>query len=293
MITGLFWPIFIFCALGVFLILMVYRIIMIIRQPVHLRWELAPIPYGKVRDIHNNSHFEEYGKQHKKQQKSLTAIIVYMAGEIFLQKRVWKNNRALWPFTSSLHIGIYLVILSMLFHVINALLIISNPSVIILDSFKYVAATIALAGYLVGCLGAIGLILKRLLDGNLRQFTNFSMYFKLLFLSLIFVSGIFAWFYSADFAGEMSIFTRDVFTLNTDITLTTPLAVHIIVSFLFVVYLPLTDMAHFITKFFTYHDVLWDDTTLNKNMELKLDVLKSLTSNWSADHAKKDSRNKR
>ena len=59
----------------------------------------------------------------------------------------------------------------------------------------------------------------------------------------------------------MSLFTRNLLTLDSAITVATPLAVHLIISLLFLIYLPLTDMAHFITKYFTYHAVRWNDDT--------------------------------
>jgi nitrate reductase gamma subunit len=273
-----------------FILICTAKVIKIARMPEHLRWELAPIPHEKEKKKYSGSYLDE---REEKRRKSLVGVVIYMAKEIFLQKGVWKNNRSLWPFSFSMHIGIYLVILSILLYLINALLIIANASASILDTFQGIAAVIALAGYILASLGATGLFFKRLTDSNFRAYSSFSIFFKLFFLMAVFISGIFAWFSTADFAVTTSLFTRNVLTLDTAITITMSLKVHIIISLLFLIYLPLTDMVHFITKYFMYHAVRWDDEPLNKKMELKLNILKNQTSSWSADHAKKSNGLKR
>ncbi len=279
--TGYFWHIFVFSILFIFLALMIYRILSIIRMPTHLRWELAPIPLAKEKKKPNNSQLEKWQKQ---RHKSLVAVISYMAQEMFFQKTVRKNNQGLWPFTLSMHIGIYLVILSVLLHIVNALFIITSVNGFTIDIFKSITAIIALTGYILGGFGAISLIFKRFIDTNFRAYSSFTVYFRLVFLAAIFISGIFTWFYSPDFASESSMFTRNLFTLDSGISLTTSLMVHVIILLLFLLYLPLTDMTHFITKYFTYHAVRWNDEPLNLKMEAKLIRLQNQTSKWSAPH---------
>ena len=288
--TGFFWHIFIFSALFVFLVLMAYRILSIVRLPVHLRWELAPIPYEKEKYSYGGSYLEEFEWWRKKRSKSLLRVIIYMAGEIFLLKGIWKNNRGLWPFSFALHTGIYLVIVSIVFHVINAIFIITGVPSAVLDVFKGIAAVVGIIGYILGSLGAVGLILKRSLDANYKAFSSFSVYFKLVFLAAVFISGIIAWATSTDFATGMSLFTRDFFKLDSNITATIPIASHLIISLLFLIYLPLTDMAHFITKYFTYHSVRWDDEPKDEKMIATLNSLMSQPVYWSADHIGADGR---
>ena len=281
---GFFWQIFIFSIFFIFLVLLVYRILNILRMPMHLRWELAPIPHKKEKKKSNSLHLEQHIYSEKKHPKSLAGIAVFMAEEIFLFKGVWKNNRTLWPFSLSMHLGIYLVVISAVLHCINAMLLIAGSSAAVLDVIRAIAAVVALAGYILGTLGAIGLILKRTLDTNLKNFGSFSVYFRLVFLAAIFISGVIAWFYTGDFALTMSVFSRDLFTLNSAITTNISLAVHLIISLLFVLYLPFTDMTHFITKYFTYHAVRWNDAPLDRKIAAGIDRLKTQTSTWSAAH---------
>ena len=289
--TGFFWHFFIFIIFFLFLVIMAYRILSILRMPVHLRWELAPIPHDKERYRYGGSYLEEHEWWRKKQRRSYLPVIAYMAGEILFMKGVWKNNRSLWPFSFTLHTGIYLVIISLILHFINAMFIISGTPAAVLDVFRGIASVVAIAGCIVGGFGAVGLMLKRYLDKNYHAYSSFTAYFKLIFLAAIFISGIIAWAVSGNYATEMSVFTRDLFTLDSGITATGALASNIIILWLFILYLPFTDMVHFITKFFTHHSVRWDDEPKDEKMVAKLRGLISQPLSWSGPHVKSDRSN--
>jgi nitrate reductase gamma subunit len=283
--SGIFWHAFSFGAISIFLILAVYRVMAIIRQPVHLRWELSPIPHEKGKGIYGGSYLEEFEWWRKPRKHSLVAPIVYMLREIFLMKGVWKNRRSLWPFSYSLHAGIYLIIITVLLHIVNAVFIITDVPVSVLDVFQHIASITAIAGYILGTLGSIGLILKRRLDSNYRPFTMRSMYFRLAFLGAVFVSGIWVWCATTAYASEMSRFVKNLITLDNGITAAPPLATHIIISLLFIIYLPLTDMLHFITKYFTHHAVRWNDAPMDEKLNKKMLGLVTRPIGWSAPHA--------
>jgi hypothetical protein len=53
-------------------------------------------------------------------------------------------------------------------------------------------------------------------------------------------------------------------------------------------YLPLTDMAHFITKYFTYHAVRWNDAPQDKEMVKELHEMINQPVSWSAGHVRAD-----
>jgi nitrate reductase gamma subunit len=283
--SGIFWQVFTFSAIFIFLVVAGYRILDITRQPIHLRWELAPIPHEKGKGKYGGSYLEEYEWWRKPRRRLRAAPIIYMLQEIFLMRGIWKNNRSLWPFSSLLHAGIYLSVITLFLHIVNALFIITSVSNSILNVFQNIASVMALAGYLAGGLGALSLILKRRLDSNYRPFTTLPMYFRLIFLIAVFFSGIRAWFEAGNFAAAMSNFLKNLFTLNIDATTTIALSVHIIISLLFIVYLPFTDMLHFIAKYFTYHAVRWNDEPLNRKMDEKLQELIGQPNRWSARHA--------
>jgi nitrate reductase gamma subunit len=283
--SGIFWHIFTFGAILISLVLAVYRILVIIRKPVHLRWELAPIPHERGRAKYGGSYLEEYEWWRKPRRHSRIAPIKYMLQEIFLMRGIWKNNRSLWPFSSLLHAGIYLFVITLFLNGVNAVFIITGAPTQIIGVFQNITSALALAGYLTGGLGAISLILKRRLDANYRPFTTPAMYFKLGFLAAVFISGIGAWAATPAYASETSQYVKNLITLDSGITATPALAAHIIISLLFIAYLPFTDMLHFIAKYFTHHAVRWDDKPLDETMSKKLERLITRPVSWSAPHA--------
>ncbi|MCJ7654792.1 MAG: respiratory nitrate reductase subunit gamma [Dehalococcoidia bacterium] len=281
---GIVWHIFAFGVIGIFLIVVTYRTLAIVRLPVHLRWELAPIPHEKGKVQYGGSYLEEYEWWKKPRRRSRIAPIIYMAKEIFLFRGVWEHNRALWPLTFAFHTGIYLIAGMLLLSVINAVFIIAEVPLYVLNVSLGIASVFALGGYLLGSLGAIGLILKRALDSNLRPFNTITKYFNLVFLGAVFISGACAWFSSPDFASEMSLFIKCLITIDASVTLTFSLSLHVVISLLFILYLPWTDMIHFIAKYFTYHEIRWNDAPQDEKMERELRGLLAQPVSWSAAH---------
>jgi nitrate reductase gamma subunit len=289
-VSGVIWLIFAFAAILIFLIVATYRTLAIIRLPVHLRWELAPIPHERGKQRYGGSYLEEYEWWEKPRPKSLLAPLQYMLVEIFLLRAIWRHNRPLWPLSFAFHTGIYLVFFMLLFSLISAILIIAQVPLSVLNVFLIIVSVLALAGYLLGGLGTIGLILKRALDSSLRSFNTFSKYFNLVFLGAIFTSGAYAWLSLPDFASEMTLFIKGLITLDVAVTASFPLTLHIIISLLFLIYLPFTDMIHFIAKYFTYHEIRWDDRPQDREMKKELRRLLSQPVSWSATHVKADGR---
>lgn len=286
--SGIFWHISVFGVLAVFLIGTIYRAIFFARMPVHLRWELAPIPHEKGKAKYGGSYLEDYEWWKKRRKKSFFAPLRYMAVEILLLRGVWRHNRPLWPMTFAFHGGIYLVFLMLLLSILNAIFIITGVSASVLDTFVAITSVVALAGYLSGGLGAISLILKRSLDSDLRAFTSVSKYFNLIFLGAVFASGAYSWFATPDFALTMSQFIKGLVTLDTGLTLSFPLSLHVILASLFFLYLPFTDMIHFVAKYFTYHDIKWNDSPKDARMEKELESLLAQPVSWSAEHIEAD-----
>jgi len=286
--SGIFWHISVFGVLAIFLVVTTYRAWSLARLPVHLRWELAPIPHEKGKGKYGGSYLEEYEWWKKRRQKSFFAPLRYMAVEILLLRGIWRHNRALWPLTFAFHGGIYLVFAMLLLSILNAIFIITGVPASVLNVFLAISSVVALAGYLLGGLGVISLILKRALDANLRSFNSVSKYFNLVFLGAVFASGAYSWFALPDFALTMSQFIQGLVTLDTGVTVAFPLSLHVILASLFFLYLPWTDMIHFVAKYFTYHEIKWNDSPKDARMERELEGLLAQPVSWSAEHIKAD-----
>lgn len=286
--SGTAWQVFTFGAIGVSWLLIAYRTWAIIRLPLHLRWELAPIPHEKGKGRYGGSYLEEYEWWNKPRARSRLSPMRYMASEILLLRGVWQHNRGLWPLAFSLHTGMYLISGMLLVLLVSAVLSLAESPPYILRSSLRIASVLALGGYLLGGVGSIGLVLKRVLDSNLRPFNTISRYANLLFLGAVFVSGGYAWIDSGDSIPAMSRFVKGLITLDSGVTVAFPLALHIAVSLLFVLYLPLTDMVHFVAKFFMFHQIRWDDEPQDRRMERELSVLLAQPVTWSAPHVGAD-----
>jgi nitrate reductase gamma subunit len=168
-----------------------------------------------------------------------------------------------------------------------ALSLVSSPPQI-LDFSLRVASVFAVGGYLLGGIGSIGLIFKRVVDSSLRSFSTISRYANLLFLGAVFVSGGYAWIKSGNTMPAMSLFVKGLITLDSGVSVAFPLSLHIVVSLLFVLYLPTTDMIHFVAKFFTFHQIRWNDEPRDQRMERELSVLLAQPVTWSAPHVGAD-----
>jgi hypothetical protein len=66
------------------------------------------------------------------------------------------------------------------------------------------------------------------------------------------------------------------------------LKAHFLISFFFLAYLPFTQMMHFVAKYFTYHEVRWDDKPVDDKMQKELLELLGQKPTWAAPHVRAD-----
>jgi nitrate reductase gamma subunit len=261
-VSGIFWSIIVFGAVGFFIVVSVYRIVTLARLPVHLRWELAPVP------------------------RSTPARAGYMAKEILLLRGVWRHNRGLWPFSMSLHAGIYLLCLVALLVIIDAGMLLWGASAGVRGTFEGVVSWLAIAAYLLGGFGALSLVVKRFLDADLKLFNTTASFFNLALLAAVFISGAYGWFTGRAFIQDLGLFTRGLVTPAGAAPPALPIVLHLSLFLVFFVYLPFSNMFHFAAKFFTYHEVRWDDRPKVTGSRLERQVMENLNRpvSWSAPH---------
>ena len=285
--SGVIWPVITFCVIGFFIIILLYRIAKLKRLPSHLRWELAPIPGEKGKGKYGGSYLEEYEWWDKKRNMDRISPVLYMLEEILFMKGVLKNNKSLWPLTTALHLGVYLAAGLLVFSIVNAILIGTGVPQNVLNVFLIIATVFAFASYILGIIGSLGMLIKRIVDSNLKPFTTLSRYFNLIFLAAVFISGLCSLLLLPDFSYQLGVYLQKTFTLDISLLVPVSLSVHIIISLLFFLYLPTTDMAHFFAKYFLYEEVRWNDKPKDENMESELNSLLTQQSEWSAEHTKK------
>jgi nitrate reductase gamma subunit len=275
---------FTYLSLAVFLIGLIYRAVKIARMPVHLRWELAPVPHEKGKGAYGGSYLEEFEWWKKKREKSLIAEAWYMFQEIALLKGVFENKRPLWFLSFPFHFGgIYIPagMTGLIF--VGAVLQTAGLPLLILPK---VITVLALLGYVLGTVGVLGLLFRRIFDSELRPFTTAAAVFNLIFLLAIYATGLNALASLDGFSFIMIGFVKSLFPFNAGIILPGAALLHIVLALLFLVYLPFTYMMHFVAKYFTYHEVRWNDEpmTAGSKMEKQVQSLLGQKVTWAAPH---------
>ncbi len=270
------------CYIGLifFVVAIARRAMTMAKMPVHLRWELAPVPHEKGRAHYGGSYLEEVDWWTKPREKSVADEAIYMFKEIVLLRGVWEHNPGLWLFSFPFHFGLYLVFAT------YGCLLLATLGVPLFDQLTY---WLAAAGFVLGTIGSLGLFCKRALDPKLSAFTNPATYINLASVAAIFVTGLAAVF-TTEFPASMVVFVKAFFSGNTEAPLAPAVSAHILFLTLFLVYLPFTHMTHFIAKYFTYHEIRWNDEPMKDNDALQEEVKAMLSQPvaWAAPHVGAD-----
>lgn len=274
----------------VFAATVLVRTLRIAKMPIHLRWELAPVPHEKGKSHYGGSYFEEYEWWTKPREKSLVSELIYMFKEIVFLKGVWENNRRLWWFSFPFHSGLYLLVVSAALLVIGSILQLVGVPESGEAGLRAVVVGLAVVGFVLGGIGGAGLLVCRIFDPRLKPFRTPIALFNLIFLLAVFLSGGIALVTFRDLPERLAAFTRALLTADGTVEVPRVLAAHFVLVFLFVAYLPFTQMLHFVAKYFTYHRVRWDDAAMVPHSAMEEEVKKLLGQpvTWSASHLKAD-----
>ncbi len=276
--------------LAVFVIAFVARAIGLARLPVHLRWELAPVPKEKGRGRYGGSYLEEYEWWKKPREESLLNELSYMGREILGLKALWEHNRPLWWASFPFHWGLYLLIGAAGVALLAALLGLAGAGAA--EFFTGLLAPLAVVGCVAGLVGTVGLFLRRVFVREMRVMTTRVAYFNLLLLGAVFGTGLWAALAVPAYGEAVLELGGALLGADTAYAAATPLAVHLVVTGVFLAYLPFSQMMHFVAKYFTYHEVRWDDEPLEVGGKLEKEVLELMQQpvSWAAPHIQADGR---
>jgi nitrate reductase gamma subunit len=243
-------------ALFIFLAGIAIRIWRIAAMPIHVRWELYPIPYSAA-------------------EKTL-----YMVSEVLQLEGVRKNNRSLWFWSWLFHVALYLMI------GLVCMALVASFSASVRDSVIALISIVSFVAYACGIVGTCGLIVMRIADSRLRPMTSLGDLLNLALILAIFLTGLAHALIQPAAANIMVAQVGSFLWMNPAPRLH-PLAVaHLCLISLFVSYMPFTRMAHMVLKYFTYHSVRWDDRAAGE-MPGYLERMKSNLAypvRWSAPH---------
>jgi nitrate reductase gamma subunit len=271
----------------VFVIAFAAKILKYATMPMHVRWELYPIPHeGKE---WGGSFYEEVDHWKKTRHKNHMAQYKFMVPEILFIKALHEDNKPLWYWSFPFHLGLYMCIGGLAFLAVGAILQILGmvPENSALASlFQSLTMVMAVPGYVLGTIGVLGLIVRRKIDSGLADVTAPIDFMNLIWLGLLFVTGFMVWLQDPGFSVSRSYFV----SLLTFSPMTEPMgAIHVINLLIFCgfwAYFPFTHMTHMVSKYFMWDKVKWDDDP-NKGdpgMDAKIKKYLAYPVSWAAEH---------
>ncbi|MEW6192151.1 MAG: respiratory nitrate reductase subunit gamma [Bacillota bacterium] len=264
-------------AVLVFLFMAVYRVVQYSSMPLFLRWELYPVP-TEPRHHYGGSYMEEVDFVKKPRHHQRIGGLLDMGSEVFYLKKVKEHNRfGMWPFSLSMHWGIYLLFLWVLLILVEGIF---NLQII-----TPVTDACGIVAFILGSFGALMLLLKRAGNEKLAAYTTPDDYFNLLFLLAIFGTGLIGWILYPTFFADARNFVYGAFLFK-------PAAVPFVVALnfllfeLFLIYMPFSKLFHYVAKYFTFDKIFWDDAYKVKDSPADRQIAKQLgyVVTWSGPH---------
>jgi nitrate reductase gamma subunit len=277
------------------IVVYVLKVVKIVKMPVHLRWELYPVPHEKGYK-YGGSYLEELEWWKRPRYRNTLRSILFKMRDYFTFPGYFMVNKIYWLGLYLWHIGFYLIVL---FHIISffSAIVLLNTSINIGPEtgttiggiFFYFTIVVALTSFIFGSIGSVILLIKRLADPDLKNYATYSNYFNYIFFLIVFLSGFAAWYFvDPDFTAYRE-FWKNLITFKY-YYVDALVYVHIMLFSVFLIYLPFTRSTHYITKTFAFFGVFWDDVPIidNKNMQRKIKISMNKKVTWSASHIKQN-----
>jgi len=160
------------------------------KKPMHLRWELYPVPHEAPEKVkHGGSYFEELDWWKKKSSFNLLGEMSFMVPEMLFLKALHEHNRTLWYRSFPFHFGLYLMMGACGFVLLAALLSLFAPALTAGPlglALHWVYTILGVAGAALALVGALLLLINRLTDETMKVYSTPGDVFNLLFFLLAF-----------------------------------------------------------------------------------------------------------
>jgi nitrate reductase gamma subunit len=266
------------------------KLIKIIRTPAHLRWELYPVIY-EPKAKYGSAYCEDVKQWQKNHRKTVRKGILYLLSENVRFTEYFKRNRGYWSVLLPWHIGFILIVAFHILCFLGALVMVAGIPITAASTFiagrifYYLILLTGVISFVTGTFGSIGLLIKRLSDRDLKVFATPKNYFNYIFTLAVFASGLYAWGIIDPTFSEYREFWKGLVTLS-PVQVAGATNAHILLFALFLIYLPFTRSLHYITKFFAYLWIRWDDEPNVTGSKLERNIEESLNKSvsWSAPH---------
>jgi len=253
-----------------FAIMVLLKLIKYYRTPPHLRWEIYKD--GSIYEKVNWWEHEHTGFLHK-----LKAIVL----DILFQREYFRRNRSFWYVLMIFHVGLYLLILWHAWLFIAALVINVDAA----PTWGMVWGHIATATIV---LGALGILIMRLTNEEMRAFYPRTHFFKWIFIIATLGGG----FYATQFFYDGSIIDV-VRHVNEELDFSkfadkfhpeTIPSLHLFFVAAWLIYLPFSHIMNVIFRF--YHEIRWDHVPMTKGSALENNIspLLGRKVSWADSH---------
>lgn len=259
-------------------------------SPLHVRWELYPIPHEGKKAATGSSFMENTNWWEQERHVDHAGDLKALIKEVLTLNLTFEHNIKLWVRSYPLHLGLYLFMGSTILLIILALIrLFATTTDHWLFSFVYnVVNAISLLGMIGVIGGSIALIYRRLEDPGLRIYSTKEHFFNLGLLAAMAITGLLAWLFSAkpNFAELAGDFVYSLITFKMAPICGFFFTLHLLTILFFMVWLPLTQMRHVFMKYFTWHDIRWEDTPTrySEDNRKKIGEALQLKTTWSAKH---------
>jgi nitrate reductase gamma subunit len=264
------------------------------RAPLHLRWELYPVPHEAAhRAQHGGSYFEDTNWWTRPAHFNLQGELTAMFSEMLFLKALREFNPQLWWRSFPFHFGLYLLIGTLALLLAAAVTAIFLPALMAgwLGSVAHqVYRATGVAGLVLALIGAAGLLHRRLTDPNLKPYSTASDVGHLVAFLVAFGLLGAGWALRPEGAPGPLALAVGLLTWDTSLQVPGLLAAGLGLTVLLAAYIPFTHMSHFVGKYFTYHAVRWDDAANRRGGSIERVLAEYLTyrPTWSAPHIKAD-----
>ena len=148
-------------------------------------------------------------------------------------------------------------------------------------------------GLILGNVGAIALLHRRLTDEEVEGYTSPAHIFNIVFFIIALLTAFFTYILVDQTFVIARGYVHSLLTFEIGAAVGSPaVAAEFVLFSLLLAYVPLTHMSHFFTKYFFYHEIRWNDEPNFKGSRLEKQITEALgyPVSWSARHLKADGR---
>ena len=271
--------------------IIVAKMVGYLKKPMHLRWEIYPVAHEAPERLkHGGSYMEELDWWKKPYHSSTLGTLTGFLKEALFLHATYEHNRPLWVRTYPFHVGLYLLIGSLGLTVICSFCLMANY----LGWFLQLCATLAMLCNVLGFLGvlwgSLSLIQRRMTQHDLRKYSMPEHFFNLglfaVFSGLGLIMSIIGprWFVM-----QGAVFFAGMLTFKA-VPVSAVYVLYLLISFFLFIWVPSSFMGHAFMKYFTWHDIRWDDVPAQDSKKVQAGIAANLNLpvSWKASHIKGD-----